>query len=324
MSLPANKKRQFYRDSLIALCLSLVVFEVVARVLDYAPNGIQRLYLPQSFVDDPILGWKHKPGTYHYSENTLGAPRVFEVTYRGDGARFSGPSSDSLRPFVGLLGCSFVEGFGLDDRDALGARLQERLPSYAVENFGVAGYGTYQSLLTFRQLADRYAQMKGSVVVYGFADFHAPRNMASPLLQRTWQRDGIFPVCDEDRCFYWQGKRMSGAWRMSRTLSLVENALDTIRMRLNQERAEIVTKKILLRLRDEAAERGVRLIIAPMTPIDAGWGNFLQENKFEIAPCFLPEFQSTEFRLSDGHPNAKWMERYGICLGEVIARPVDP
>lgn len=313
-----NKKRRVFLDIIIASCLSITMFEVIAAICNYPRNGVQRKPFPGAFTDDPIVGWKHKPGTYRYIEDNKGSPRAFEVTFREDGARFSGAALNFGRPLVGLLGCSFVEGFGLDNNAALGAQLQKRLPMYSVENFGVSGYGTYQSLLTFRTIADRYGQMPRSVVVYGFADFHAHRNVVSPLLQRTFQDNGTFPVCDEERCFSWGGKRMDGVWRMSRTFSLVENALDSILVRRKREHAERVTKKILVELRDETAARGARLVIAPVTSVSATWRDFFTQNSFQVASCFVPDSNDREFRLSDGHPNALWIERYSVCLGDFI------
>jgi len=319
MHSPTHKHFLNYLKIFITVCLSLGTVELLALHSDYPSNGIQRQHLPESIVSDPVVGWKHRPGTYRYVDTSWKPPRVFHVTYRDDGARFCGSPDISPRPYVGLLGCSFMEGFGLDDTESLGGRLQERLPSYSVENFGVAGYGTYQSLLSFLNFADQYQAQPGSIVVYGFADFHAHRNVKSPLLQRTWQMEGIFPVCDESTCFYWIGKRMSGWWRMSRTLSLIENSLDTLRMVWNQEIAEKVTERLLIRLRDAVAERGLLLLIAPMTPLNSKWDTFFRTHGFDVAPCFIPDYQSADFRLPDGHPNAKWTERYSECLSVIIS-----
>lgn len=111
---------------------------------------------------------------------------------------------------------------------------------------------------------------------------------------------------------------MSGWWRMSRTLSLIENSLDTVRMMWNQETAEKVTERLLIRLRDAVAERGLRLLIAPMTQLNSTWDTFFRVHGFDVAPCFIPDYQSADFRLADGHPNTKWTERYSECLSAVI------
>ncbi len=293
--------------------------EIVGALLKLPQNGVQTQHLSGSYQHDQIMGWTHKPGTYQYADTSDEPARTFQVTYQENGARFSGQSPSPAQRFIGLLGCSFIEGFGLDDTDTLGAQLQKRLPSYSVENFGVAGYGTYQSLLTFRRLANRYAQKHNSVVIYGFAGFHNDRNIKSTLFQRTSEPNAVFPVCDENHCFYWQGKRMNGMWRMSRILSLVENALDTIRARVKAKYAEAVTKRLLRILKNETDAQGIRLVIAPMTAVDGSFGAFFSENAFEVAPCFLPEFNSNTYRLSDGHPNAHWNKLYSECLRDFIS-----
>ena len=45
------------------------------------------------------------------------------------------------------LGCSYLYGFGLNDWDTLLWKLNERFPQATFDNYGVVGWGTYQSLL---------------------------------------------------------------------------------------------------------------------------------------------------------------------------------
>ena len=80
----------------------------------------------------------------------------------------------SRRPGIWIFGCSFVQGWGVDDADTFPWKLQERFPGHDVVNFGVGGYGTLQSLLQFRRaLQERPVP---AVVVLAYAHFHDERN----------------------------------------------------------------------------------------------------------------------------------------------------
>src|SRR5690606_32088053 len=71
--------------------------------------------------------------------------------------------------------------------------LQERFPRARVFNYGTAGYGATQALVSLRRhLATRPPRAAGAgapaaplVVVYGFSDFHADRAVASAPWLRT-------------------------------------------------------------------------------------------------------------------------------------------
>lgn len=127
---------------------------------------------------DGVLGWRAKPGSYSIANFTPGGP-PFDVTILPDGRRTTGPGIPTGRPIVAVMGCSITQGWGLSDRDTYPWRLQARSPGLDVRNFGVVGYGTYQSLLKLEQLFA--GPERPALVLYGLIDHHEDRNVATAV-----------------------------------------------------------------------------------------------------------------------------------------------
>jgi hypothetical protein len=227
---------------------------------------------------------------------------------------------------IALFGYSFIEGYGLDDKETIPWKLQEQLPLYDVRNYGVSGYSTYSVLLVMQQVGRQLQESGGAVVIYGFADFHAPRNVKTPCIQKrfgdTEDADKItevYPICDDYGCTVWRGASMEEWWRRSRFLSLVGNAWDAVFAITQPGLAERVTDRILVQMKDEAASRATRLIIAPVTVLSARWRDFFARNGFEVVECVSSEMSNPEHLQADSHPNERWATKYAGCLAHHLA-----
>ncbi|MCZ6783311.1 MAG: hypothetical protein O7G30_08380 [Proteobacteria bacterium] len=188
---PLSIRRRLLFASVAALgvlTLVLVAAEVVARAAGYQPFRLVPLDIliePGGRYQqrDPVLGFRHLPGRYritfpngkvwnlHHREDTLRATRPVESD---DGAAY--------RPQLWLFGCSFVHGWGLEDDETLPWQLQERLTEFDVVNFGVGGYGTWQSFLQYQDALR--TRRPPAIAVLGYAGFHDERNTRS----RRWRR----------------------------------------------------------------------------------------------------------------------------------------
>ena len=128
----------------------------------------------------PTLGYITKPGEYRI---TLPGPYSFKTTFLANGLRITHPLntySEKRKKEIWIFGCSFTQGWSLNDEETYPWLLQEKLPDYEVVNFGVDGYSTAQSLIQLRE-----ALAKGTrpaLVILSYASFHDVRN----TLTRTW------------------------------------------------------------------------------------------------------------------------------------------
>jgi hypothetical protein len=132
---------------------ALLVAEVLLRTIDMVPEVANPLY---SFHEsDPVLGWRGRPDVrMRFRRAEFDAL----VEHGPDGWRRPDPS-----PRVGatrrvlFLGDSFTWGWGVAQGEVFTDRLQQRLPSVAMVNRGVDGFGTAQEyLLLQRELAQTH------------------------------------------------------------------------------------------------------------------------------------------------------------------------
>jgi len=103
----------------------------------------------------------HRPSSVAHNSH-----RCFSVTYTSNsyGARDRERTLRSDAPRAVFLGDSFVEGYGVADRDRLSNLLEERL-GYEILNFGSTHFGPLQYEILYRELARRFDH---ELVIIGF------------------------------------------------------------------------------------------------------------------------------------------------------------
>jgi hypothetical protein len=182
---------------LASLAFALLLSEGILRALGKAPapaaapirvlasNG--RFYAP-----DDELGYLNSPNRETRIAR-VEIPREVRYTARTDerGRRRTGPpeSNGAVRkPEIWIFGCSFTFGAGVEDDESYPWLLQQRLPAYAVRNYGVSGYGTLQSLLLYRR--ELRQSEPPEIAILAYAGFHDERNVMSINTRRAWSRWG--------------------------------------------------------------------------------------------------------------------------------------
>lgn len=174
-----------------------------------------RAVFDSTLAFDADLGWRNAPSlrTPELNTNSSG--------WRAD-REFTLDKPAGTRRIV-FVGDSYTFGYGLSDAQAFPAQLEERLGAgWEVLNFAVPGYGTDQQLLSYEQIARRYAP---DVVVLGFFLRDYPRNLldfrtyAKPRfeLEETGLRLVNVPLPTPEQLYaeYASGRRRVGCspWR---------------------------------------------------------------------------------------------------------------
>ena len=193
--LSKRKRALFHLIIYVALAASfLLAAEIVLRTrgwhpwdpgeLDVAVEPGGRLY-----AKHPSLGYVHLPGQYTI---TLNHSYAFRATYGDDGLRIThppreaSPAATTDKEEIWIFGCSFTDGWSLNDEETYAWVLQEKLPAYEVRNFGVDGYGNLQALLQLREaLASKRKPPRVAVLTY--ASFHDQRN----TFLRSWRKISV-------------------------------------------------------------------------------------------------------------------------------------
>ena len=150
----------------LGLGLGLALCEVTLRL--FIPQVTRQ---PSVWGYDAQLGWSHIPGA---SGRMMSPEFDVDVSINADGLRdreydpVKGP--DVRRVLV--FGDSFAEGWGVPIDRSVSEKLEMELAwqvgagAYEVLNFGVAGFGTDQELLLFRQHGVRYSADDVVVLFY--------------------------------------------------------------------------------------------------------------------------------------------------------------
>ena len=102
--------------------------------------------------------------------------------------------------FAMLAGCSYMFGYGLDDRQTLAFAI-DSISGVRPYTYAIAGQGP-QHLLTTLKTNNLHAQIKESNgrLIYLFIDDHLPRLIGSRRLIKMWARD--FPY------FFWEDEEL--------------------------------------------------------------------------------------------------------------------
>ena len=316
---------------LLSLLFSLALAEGALRVLAAlpakekapAPAGDAvdaKDAAPDWALDDPVLGWVNKPGTGHPDE-----PGRVPMSFWPDGERASGPAPDKPGGRrVLLLGCSFTEGFGVRDDETFAWRLNELYPDVRFENRGVAGYGTYQSLLLLERLLRQSHGQPPELVVYSFIGDHTKRNVASlKWLRNLKDSRGLFTVpprvaVEGDGLATYPSGRID-YWPLERHSLLVGRLHDLwLRMSLaDRDRQKIAaTNRLLERMDREVREAGSHLLVAQLDDMPPETLAFMAQRNIATVDCIAPGYKSDpKYRVGGvGHPSGLRHSLWAECL----------
>ena len=306
---------------LFALLLSLALGEVVLRVAGYKPRSSTAAPggdAPDWSTSDPALAWVNRPGIGHPDE-----PGRVPMTFWPDGERASSPEpKKSASRRVVLLGCSFTQGFGIADDETFAWDLNQAYPDVRFENWGVGGYGTYQSLLLLERLL-REPGRTPDLVVYHFIGDHTKRNVAAyKWIKNLKSSTALYyeppRVAVEDGALATHPAHAIDAWPLESHSAWVVVLHDVwLRWRLrDRDHQKLTATQLLLERMDrEVREAGSRLVITLLDDMPADTREFLDRAKVPVIDCSQPTYKSdpAKYRVGGvGHPsgarNALWAE----------------
>jgi len=186
-----SRRKRFLFAATICSAI-IILFLVTSEIVLRRKVGPWRVRSPATLVmveparpyyrADQSLGYLPVPGTFKI---TLPGPYSFRITHGENGLRLTRPLDTQPAGEKGqiwIFGCSFTEGWTLNDEETYPWLLQAQLKNHDVVNFGVSGYGTLQSLIQFREALK--SGTRPAVVVLSYASFHDRRN----TLARSWMK----------------------------------------------------------------------------------------------------------------------------------------
>lgn len=170
-----NNKLKITLKLLIVYPLVLLLcFEIALRILGYSHfhNDDYSIKSKPSnaYIGHKDLGIQLNPGRYSISINK----KVnFIANHEEGNHRLVPGNANPDSADVLFLGCSFTYGYGVYDNQNFPALIQKQFPENSVQNSGVIGYGTVQSLMQLKEVLKK-GNLKA--VLLNFSSFHFIRN----------------------------------------------------------------------------------------------------------------------------------------------------
>lgn len=282
---------------------------------------------------DAQLGIVLVPGTF---QGTLrdpagqAAPRRWSVTHDADGQRVV-PGGGGGR-VVHLHGGSFVYGFGVDDGDALGARLATAHPDWQVQVLAVPGFGLTQMWLRYQ--ATLAATPRPDVVVVGYAAFHDERTAGLGHWTRSLAPQAVALGLHAGRLPFtrsvagvpdvqWRplaGAHLPGATDVA-LVAGVERLLDGVEQARVQPHA--VARHLLRHWHDHAAAQGIGLLVMGVSTdvhTRATLAALAADGVWTLDPGVDLEAPGARLLPHDAHPAAGVHAQWATALSHALAR----
>lgn len=313
--------------SIIAFLFTFAVGEIIFRFLGHEPRRIivEEEHDPQWSQPAPVVGWINRRGKFVSGE--FGAAIM---SFTEDGRRFDPAENASAAHKIYIFGDSFSQGYGVDDFSTYSHFLNLKLGG-VVSNFGVGGYGAYQSLLRMRQVLSDPDKVRPKLVIYSLIQHHSSRDAA--LL--NW----ILSLSTNDRAWYvpphLRYSRSGNSWiempaheiaiwpfetRLA-SIAALHKAFLGLTYDASIEEGKAATLHAIKLMQEEADKYGVRFLLVILEGT-AHRSIKIRFNQDEIAHlrCVQDDLYSNPKKTTQyyGHPSVIAHKEWAECIGNWI------
>lgn len=304
--------------------ITLIALEITLRLAGRLPAQSRNKQAANYYVDDPILGWRKKPGVFFDGDT--------RISFLENNQRVTRPqtltATEGSR--IVIIGDSFTQGDGLSDEETYPWKLQAALPRDLVINLGTAAYSTFQALLTLRQyLADN--PHKVSLVMYGYVDFHKYRNIAHPgWLSQLADKNGsahlALPYClfqERLECYPPTSNFIFPLREWFAIIPFFEE-LSLYLARINHlNDGSTVTAGLIQELSELARRERARYITVFLASVNEPHDQelaFLKSTQVPFVDCVDPQSGSPELTLpKNKHPNGRENSFWADCISHSVS-----
>ena len=302
---------------IFSLLLTTVILEIVMRIAGYtawSPVPIEDdvTYLPRSpIVLDTTLGYKMLPGEFKITYNK---EFVFTITHNRNGYRITSPDTitkaNSTKRRINIFGDSFTHGSGLNDTQTYPWLLQQKLPDWQVNNYGISGYGI-ANVLT--QIEKYFPPHKGDIYIYSYFTQHNNRYERT-VLKMIYAQPKLMGMLgyltlnsNLATTFHAYDYKMFTLSRYSALINFLEDKWDGYLDKRDNFEAMAVAQKAINYLNNKCKKAGAILVIAGIRQHDgtAKMLNYCNEQKI-LSTDISVDLTNNKFNQMpfDDHPNS--------------------
>tara|TARA_Y100001970_G_scaffold260899_1_gene343432 strand:- start:9874 stop:10842 length:969 start_codon:yes stop_codon:yes gene_type:complete len=310
---------------LSSVIVTLLFLELILRLTGNEPFKHLNTTSPMPiFKEDNKLGWDTKPGNFLMKINNNE-----KVNYKilNDGSRYSGYISDNSIKKILLVGGSFTLGQAINDEDTLSYFIQDNLEDYEIKNFGVSGYGTYQSYIKLKKIFETNKNVE--YVIYPFIDHHEIRNYGDASWHEFLSKNSKISVSlpyvklnkKNDIIEYPPLKYMVlPLSNYSVLLSKIQKKIMRISFYSKHRDKELITKKLILKMSKFTKKNGAKFIFVNLYSNKENiskYKKFSIENNIQFLDCQI-ELDKKYLVKNEGHPNSSANKKYSECILQLI------
>jgi hypothetical protein len=316
------------RDIFIIILITVILLEVVLRILGYQPY----YFPPFSIISDPVgslipheeMGLALQPGIFHV---TMNDSLHYQTIRLQDSTRFVGESN--AKSTIEFHGCSFTYGMAVDTDKTFGYLLQEKIHDFTkIKNKAVPGYGNIQGLLSLQKSIQNKDSLPDTIIMF-YADFHNERNVLSPYY-REHLHYGFMNMDDDTKERFKNNKKASFPYAYEENGALKINhsntdklfnplpfreysaLINTIQNAINLKKhqnidSKNITQLLLLEMDRICKENDIEFIVASIVKNEATQSMLLsiRQNNVTTLDMGLDILQDTTYNNMpyDSHPN---------------------
>jgi len=307
----------------------LIFIEIILRFTGALPrrNPDFTINEPLTNISDPVLGWVPNKGDHKFKPWSNEGKETY-FTINQDKSRFTGVVDENKNKIV-FIGGSITQGWAVSDDETFSFFYQKKNNNYKVYNFGVGGYGGYQSLLMLEKVFNEKNKIK--LVIYGLIPHHEIRNTAAGswmYLLNFFSKRGFVSLpygsVDKNKNLI-KNKPIEyitlPLGKVSSLVAKIEKRIMKVRSLFREKKQTEISLAIINEMNKLSLKNNSKFVLLILDEFYDNRSNeyysFLKNKNIPYIKCLIPKGQKYGVP-GDGHPNKLSHSEIGECINQKI------
>ena len=301
----------------------LFFLELIIRISGDSPriDNLGRIDDPIIYRNENKIGWVHKTGKYQFKPWS-NEGKITNFTIEKDGSRTNSVQKNSGANVL-FFGGSLTQGWAVDDEETFTKHFQELNKDFRVLNYGVGGYGGYQSLKLQKKISKNLDKIYH--IVYGFIDHHEVRNVAAGswmyLLNKYSTRGHVsVPYGSIENGQLKENPPIKyikiPLSEYSALIAKIEKRLMKLKSNKREKDQFKISKLIITEMSNHAKQLNSKFSVLMLDSSEESltkYSIFFKKEKINFIHCPFPP---NEIVKGEGHPNSAGHKEVANCLNE--------